>query len=67
MAKQKNLPANVERIVAYVPVKLKLDVEELAKMRWQSASRIVYEALVAYVAANALKGARKARRGRRRP
>jgi hypothetical protein len=65
MAKQKNLPAGVERIVAYVPVKLKQKVEELATRRWQSASRVVYEALIAYVAAKASKRERKARRGKR--
>jgi hypothetical protein len=65
MAKQKNLPAGVERIVAYVPVKLKEQVEQLAAARWLSASRVVYEALIAYVVANAPKRGRKVRRGKR--
>jgi hypothetical protein len=65
MAKQKNLPAGVERIVAYVPVELKHQVEQLAAEQWQSASRVVYEALVAYVAADAPRRGRKGRRGKR--
>ena len=65
MAKQKNLPADVERIVAYVPVELKQQVEQLAAKQWQSASRVVYEALVAYVAADAPRRGRKGRRGKR--
>jgi hypothetical protein len=65
MAKQKNLPAGVERIVAYVPVKLKEQVERLAAARWQSASRVVYEALIAYVVANAPRRGRKVERGKR--
>jgi hypothetical protein len=65
MAKQKNLPAGVERIVAYVPVELKQQVEQLAAKQWQSASRVVYEALIAYVVANAPRRGLRGRRGKR--
>jgi hypothetical protein len=64
VTKQKNLPAGVERIVAYVPVKLKLELEQRAAAQWQSASRVVYEALVAYLANTPRRG-RKVGRGKR--
>jgi hypothetical protein len=49
MAKQRGLPPDVERIVAYVPAPVKRAIEELAKERWDSASRIIYHALTAFL------------------